>query len=249
VNRTPNGHPDNQMGDPAMQVLVVESQAAAAKSLELLLNAEGHAAFVTDSGEEACDLARIYDYDAIFLAGDLDDMTGLQALRALRTRKVAAPVIMLGDSNVEARVEALAAGADDIMTRPFHKAELLARLTAVVRRSRGHAEAILRTGPIALNLATRQAEVAGQPIHLTPSEYKMLELFSLRKNMTLSKEQCLNHLYNGMSEPEPKIIDVFVCKLRKKIAAANGGDAQIETVWGGGYMLRDTPAASQRLAA
>ncbi|TAJ73836.1 MAG: response regulator transcription factor [Phenylobacterium sp.] len=230
-----------------MQVLVVESQAAAAKSLELLLTGEGHTAYVTDSGEEACDLARLYDYDAIFLGADLDDMTGLQAIRALRARKIAAPVIVLGDSQVEARVEALAAGADDVLAKPFHKAELLARLTAVVRRSRGHTESILRTGAIALNLATRQAEVAGQPVRLTPSEYKILELFSLRKNTALSKEQCLNHLYNGMSEPEPKIIDVFVCKLRKKIAAANNGDAGIETVWGGGYMLRDTP--EQRLAA
>ncbi|MBU1378066.1 MAG: response regulator transcription factor [Alphaproteobacteria bacterium] len=230
-----------------MQVLVVESQAAAAKSLELLLTAEGHTAFVTGAGEEACDLARLYDYDAIFLSLTLDDMTGVQLIRALRTRKIAAPVIALGDGQVETRVEALAAGADDVMTKPFHKGELLARLAAVVRRSCGHADSILRTGNIALNLATRQAEIAGQPIHLTPSEYKMLELFSLRKNTALSKEQCLSHLYNGMSEPEPKIIDVFVCKLRKKIAAVNGGDAQIETVWGGGYMLRDAPA--QRLAA
>lgn len=230
-----------------MQVLVVESQAAAAKSLELLLTGEGHTAYVTDSGEEACDLAKLYDYDAIFLGADLDDMTGLQAIRALRARKIAAPILVLGDSQVEARVEALAAGADDVLARPFHRGELLARLAAVVRRSRGHTESILRTGAIALNLATRQAEVAGQPVRLTPSEYKILELFSLRKNTALSKEQCLNHLYNGMSEPEPKIIDVFVCKLRKKIAAANNGDAGIETVWGGGYMLRDTP--EQRLAA
>ncbi|OHB28027.1 MAG: DNA-binding response regulator [Phenylobacterium sp. RIFCSPHIGHO2_01_FULL_69_31] len=230
-----------------MQVLVVESQAAAAKSLELLLTAEGHTVYATDSGEEACDLARIYDYDAIFLAAELEDMTGVQTLRALRARKVPAPVIMLGDDGIEGRVEALACGADDVVAKPFHQAELLARLTAVVRRSRGHTDSVLRTGPIALNLATRRAEVAGQPIHLTPSEYKMLELFSLRKNTALSKEQCLNHLYNGMSEPEPKIIDVFVCKLRKKIAAATGGDAQIETVWGGGYMLRDQP--EQRLAA
>jgi two-component system cell cycle response regulator CtrA len=236
-----------------MQILVVESQAAAAKSLELLLTGEGHTVYVTDSGEEACDLARIYDYDAVFLALDLDDMTGVQALRALRARKVASPVIVLGDNKIEAKVEALAAGADDAVSKPFHKAELLARLQAVVRRSRGHIDSVLRTGPIALNLATRQAEVAGQPIHLTPSEYKILELFSLRKNTALSKEQCLNHLYNGMSEPEPKIIDVFVCKLRKKIAAATGGDAQIETVWGGGYMLRDAPEqraqAEERLAA
>jgi two-component system cell cycle response regulator CtrA len=89
--------------------------------------------------------------------------------------------------------------------------------------------------------------VAGIPIHLTPSEYKMLELLSLRKNTVLTKEACLNHLYNGPSEPEIKIIDVFICKLRKKIAAAAGGDSQIETVWGGGYMLRD--ARPERVAA
>lgn len=232
-----------------MQVLVVESQAAAAKSLELILTGEGHTVCVTDNGEEACDLARLYDYDAVILAQDLSDMTAVQLVRALRTRKVESPAIVLGDSNVEARVAALAAGADDVLTRPFHKAELLARLAAVVRRARGHADSILRTGPIALNLATRQAEVAGLPVHLTPSEYKILELLSLRKNTALSKEQCLNHLYNGLSEPEPKIVDVFVCKLRKKIAAATGGDARIETVWGGGYMLRDAPAEPQRLAA
>ena len=232
-----------------MQVLVVESQAAAAKSLELLLSAEGHTVTVTDSGEEACDLGRLYDYDAIFMAIDLDDMTGVQAIRSLRTRKIDAPVIVLADANVDARIEALSVGADDAIVRPFHKAELLARLQAVVRRARGHADSILRTGPIALNLATRQAEVSGQRLHLTPSEFKILELFSLRKNTALSKEQCMNHLYNGMSEPEPKVIDVFICKLRKKIAAANGGDAQIETVWGGGYMLRDQPAEQPRLAA
>lgn len=232
-----------------MQVLVVESQAAAAKSLELLLTAEGHTVCVTDSGEEACDLGKIYDYDAIFLAQDLDDMTGVQAVRALRVRKIAAPVLVLGDNDLDARVEALAAGADDVLARPFHKAELLARLAAVVRRSRGHTDSVLRAGAIALNLATRQAEVAGTAIHLTPSEYKILELFSLRKNQALSKEQCLNHLYNGMSEPEPKIIDVFVCKLRKKIAAAADGDSQIETVWGGGYMLRDAKAAPIAAAA
>ena len=89
--------------------------------------------------------------------------------------------------------------------------------------------------------STRRAEVAGEPIHLTPSEYKILELLSLRKNTLLTKEMCLNHLYNGLSEPEVKIIDVFICKLRKKLAQAHQGGALIETVWGGGYMLRDKP--------
>jgi two-component system, cell cycle response regulator CtrA len=230
-----------------MHILVVEDNAATARSIELILKAEGHNVSVTGSGEEAIELVALYDYDAVLLDIELEDITGAEALREIRLRKIGAPVIMLtGSADVDTKVAALAAGADDYMTKPFHKAELAARINAVVRRSRGHTESIIRTGPIALNLNTRTAEVNGIAIHLTPSEYKMLELLSLRKNTVLTKEQCLNHLYNGMSEPEIKIIDVFICKLRKKIAAASGGDSHIETVWGGGYMLRD--AKPERLA-
>jgi two-component system, cell cycle response regulator CtrA len=231
-----------------MHILVVEDNVATAKSIQLILAAEGHNVSVTASGEEAVELTELYDYDAVLMDWELEDITGAEALRELRIKKVATPVIMLtGSADVDSKVAALAAGADDYMTKPFHKAELTARINAVVRRSRGHTESIIRTGAIALNLNTRTAEVNGVPIHLTPSEYKMLELLSLRKNTVLTKEQCLNHLYNGLSEPEIKIIDVFICKLRKKIAAAADGDSQIETVWGGGYMLRD--AKSVALAA
>jgi two-component system, cell cycle response regulator CtrA len=255
VNRdaaaTPTSPGAEPLEDLSVQILVVENNAVAAKSLELSLTGEGHTVYVTDTGEDAVDMAGLYDYDAILLSMELSDIPGLDVLRALRLRKVRSPVIMLGASaDVETKVATLAAGADDYLTKPFHKAELTARLTAVVRRSRGQADSVIRTGAIALDLAARRAEVSGVPIHLTPSEYKMLELFSLRKNHAISKEQCLNHLYNGQSEPEAKIIDVFVCKLRKKIAAAApDGDSQIETVWGGGYMLRDAPAQPQRLAA
>ncbi|WP_068878229.1 MULTISPECIES: response regulator transcription factor [unclassified Phenylobacterium] len=235
-----------------MHILLVEDNEATAKSVKLILGAEGHTVSMTASGEEAVELAEIYEYDAVLMDIDLEDITGIEALRELRQKKNATPIIILsGTTDVETKVASLAAGADDYMTKPFHKSELTARINAVVRRSRGHTDSIIRTGLIALNLNTRSAEVAGQPIHLTPSEYKMLELLSLRKNTVLTKEACLNHLYNGMSEPEIKIIDVFICKLRKKIAAVAGGDSQIETVWGGGYMLRDakTDAKPQALAA
>jgi len=231
-----------------MHILLVEDNEAAARTVKLLLTNAGHNVTHTASGEESVELVEIYDYDAVLMDIELEDISGIEALRELRMRKNATPVIILsGTTDVDTKVSALAAGADDYMTKPFHKSELDARLTAVVRRSRGHTESIIRTGAIALNLNTRQAEVAGVAIHLTPSEYKMLELLSLRKNTVLTKEACLNHLYNGLSEPEAKIIDVFICKLRKKIATAAGGDSQIETVWGGGYMLRD--AKTERLAA
>jgi two-component system, cell cycle response regulator CtrA len=233
-----------------MHILLVEDNPVAAKSIELKLVAEGHNVFVTDLGEDAVELTSVYDYDLMLLDLELSDMDGLEVLRAVRAKRIRTPVIILTASgDIETKVKALTAGADDFITKPFHKAELAARINAVVRRSRGHSESIIRTGNIALNIDTRTAEVCGTPVHLTPSEYKVLELLSLRKNSVLTKEMCLNHLYNGLKEPEVKIIDVFICKLRKKLAAAAQGDNQIETVWGGGYMLRDTPEERQALAA
>jgi two-component system cell cycle response regulator CtrA len=224
-----------------MHILLVEDNEVAAKSIELKLTAEGHNVFTTDLGEEAIELVGLYDYDVVLLDLSLDDMNGLDVLRAIRLEKVRTPVIVVtATADIETKVKALSAGADDFVTKPFHKAELVARINAVVRRSRGHAESIIRTGDISVNLDTRSASVGDVPIHLTPSEYKVLELLSLRKNSVLTKEMCLNHLYNGLKEPEVKIIDVFICKLRKKLAAAAGTGSQIETVWGGGYMLRDT---------
>jgi len=97
----------------------------------------------------------------------------------------------------------------------------------------------VRTGKVVVNLDKRAASVDDQPVHLTGKEYGILELLSLRKGTTLTKEMFLDHLYGGRDEPELKIIDVFVCKLRKKLAQATGGNHYIETVWGRGYVLRD----------
>jgi two-component system cell cycle response regulator CtrA len=231
-----------------MHILVVEDNAATARSIELILTSDGHNVAVTGSGEMAVELTELYSYDVVLMDLDLEDITGLEAVRQMRLKKIGCPVIVVsGSTDIDTKVQALAAGADDYMTKPYHKAELVARITAVVRRSRGHTDSVIRTGPLELNLNTRSVEVAGVRIHLTPSEYKMLELLSIRKNTVLTKEACLNYLYNGLSEPEIKIIDVFICKLRKKIAAAAGGDSLIETVWGGGYMLRD--ARPERMAA
>ena len=225
-----------------MHILLVEDNEVAARSIEMKLAVEGHNTYVTDLGEEAIELAGLYDYDVILLDLGLDDMSCLDVIRALRGAKLRTPIIVLtASSDIESKVKALSAGADDFITKPFHKLELVARINAVVRRSRGHSQSIIETGDISVNLDTRSAAVGGVPIHLTPSEYKVLELLSLRKNTVLTKEMCLNHLYNGLKEPEVKIIDVFICKLRKKLAEASGASSQIETVWGGGYMLRDTP--------
>ena len=121
----------------------------------------------------------------------------------------------------------------------------LARIHAIIRRSKGHSQSIIETGRISVNLDAKTVDVDGAPVHLTGKEYQMLELLSLRKGTTLTKEMFLNHLYGGMDEPELKIIDVFICKLRKKLAQATGDDSYIQTVWGRGYVLKDPSPMGQ----
>jgi two-component system cell cycle response regulator CtrA len=223
-----------------MRVLLIEDDSATAQSIELMLKADGFNVYTTDLGEEGVDLGKLYDYDIILLDLNLPDMPGFDVLKTLRVAKVNTPILILsGLADIDAKVRGLGYGADDYMTKPFHKDELVARIHAVVRPTNGHSQSVIRTGDVVVNLDAKTVEVAGQRVHLTGKEYQMLELLSLRKGTTLTKEMFLNHLYGGMDEPELKIIDVFICKLRKKLAAATGGEHHIETVWGRGYVLRD----------
>jgi two-component system cell cycle response regulator CtrA len=223
-----------------MRVLLIEDDRATAQGIELMLKSEGFNTYVTDLGEEGVDLGKLYDYDIILLDLNLPDMPGFDVLKTLRVAKVDTPILILsGNADIDNKVRGLGSGADDYMTKPFHKEELIARIHAVVRRSKGHSQSIIKTGDIAVNLDAKTVEVNSQRVHLTGKEYQMLELLSLRKGTTLTKEMFLNHLYGGMDEPELKIIDVFICKLRKKLASATNGDHHIEPVWGRGYVLRD----------
>jgi len=223
-----------------MRVLLVEDDSATARSIELMLQSEGFVADVTDLGEDGLEIGKLYDYDIIVLDLMLPDMDGYEVLRRLRASKVDTPILILsGLSELDHKIKGLGFGADDYLTKPFDKRELIARIHAIVRRSKGHSDSVIRTGRLAVNLDTRTVEVDSQPLHLTGKEYGILELLSLRKGTTLTKEMFLNHLYGGMDEPELKIIDVFICKLRKKLSTATGGENYIETVWGRGYVLRD----------
>ena len=233
-----------------MRVLLIEDDSVTAQGIELMLKTEGFNIYTTDLGEEGIDLGKLYDYDIILLDLSLPDMNGFEVLKQLRVARVNTPIFILsGTSDVEAKVRGLGYGADDYMTKPFNKDELIARINAIVRRSKGHAQSVIKTGDVTVNLDAKTVEVGGQRVHLTGKEYQMLELLSLRKGTTLTKEMFLNHLYGGMDEPELKIIDVFICKLRKKLAAATGGEHHIETVWGRGYVLRDPQDAKSIVAA
>ena len=223
-----------------MRVLLIEDDSSTAQSIELMLKSESFNVYTTDLGEEGIDLGKIYDYDIILLDLNLPDMSGFEVLRKLRVSKVKSPVLILsGLAGIEHKIKGLGFGADDYMTKPFHKDELVARIHAIVRRSKGHAQSVINTGDLCVNLDTKMVEINGARVHLTGKEYQMLELLALRKGTTLTKEMFLSQLYGGMDEPEVKIIDVFVCKLRKKLANASGGKDYIETVWGRGYVMRE----------
>jgi two-component system cell cycle response regulator CtrA len=226
-----------------MRVLLIEDDPSVRLSIETMLKSEGMVIDTTDLGEDGLEIAKLYDYDIVLLDLMLPDMDGMELLRRLRHARVVTPVLILsGLGQPENKVRGLGGGADDYLTKPFDKGELVARIHAIVRRSKGHADPTIRTGKLTLNLAARTCEVEGRPLHLTGKEYGILELLSLRKGTTLTKEMFLNHLYGGMDEPELKIVDVFICKLRKKLAQATDGEHYIETVWGRGYVLREPSA-------
>ncbi|MGR3759286.1 response regulator transcription factor CtrA [Roseobacteraceae bacterium NS-SX3] len=236
-----------------MRILLVEDDPTTAKSIELMLTHANLNVYSTDLGEEGIDLAKLYDYDLILLDLGLPDMNGHEVLRQLRMARIETPILILsGADDTESKIKGFGFGADDYLTKPFHREELVARIHAIIRRSKGHSQSIIKTGKISVNLDAKTVEVEGKAVHLTGKEYQMLELLSLRKGTTLTKEMFLNHLYGGMDEPELKIIDVFICKLRKKLSTATGGDNYIETVWGRGYVLRDPQedhmTGGQRLA-
>ena len=223
-----------------VRILLVEPDNSVACSMETMLKSEGMAVYTTDSGEEAGDLAKLYDYDLMTLELHLPDLSGFDVIKRLTAARCKTPILVVsGLAAIQDKVKALNLGAADYMTKPFHKDELVARILALVRRCNGYVESRIEIGKVQLDFNLRIVRVAsGRPIHFTRKEYVLLEALMLRAGKTLSKRDLINHMYGGFDEPETKIIDVFICKVRQKLADADAGACEvIKTVWGRGYTV------------
>jgi len=224
-----------------MRILLIEDDPVVATSIELMLTRAEHTVQSVAAGEEGVHLGRANEHDLILLDLNLPDMSGYDVLRFLRSARIDTPILILsGLASIENKVKGLGFGADDYLTKPFHKDELLARINAILRRSTARPDSIVRCGVLTINLEEQRAHVANKQVPLTKKEFHMLELLAVRVGSTITKEMFLTHLYGGMDEPQMKIIDVFICKLRRKLAEASSGKQYIETVWGRGYTLRET---------
>ena len=225
-----------------MRVLMIEDDVLSNRALVQALRDTGAVVEQVESGEDALDLVKHYDFDIVMLELSLMDMEGYEVVRRMRAARMNTPVLVLSAFvRPQARVKAFAIGADDFITKPYDVSECVARMQAVVRRSKGFSQSVLQVGDMELSLESRTVTIASRPVHLTGKEYAILELLVMRNGMVLTKEVFLNHLYGGLDEPEVKIIDVFICKLRKKLAEA-GARNVIGTVWGRGYTVRDPVA-------
>ncbi len=194
----------------------------------------------TELGQDGLDLGSVFLYDLILLDLNLPDMSGFDVLRSLRLGKIKTPVLILSGLNgIEQKVKGLGLGADDYLTKPFQSDELIARIRAILRRSGDQVESVIRCGDLTLKLDQKRAQMGRRDLGLTTKEYQMLELLAMRQGTPITKDMFLGHLYGGMDEPDQKIIDVFICKLRKKLMQASGGKDYIETIWGRGYVLRN----------
>ncbi len=233
-----------------MRVLLIENETGIAQSIGSMLASERFQVYRTNLGKAGIDLASLGEFDVVVLCVSPLDPSGFEVVRILRAAKISKPTLVVFDfAALEARIKEFGLGPNEYMLNPVPKDELVARIHAVVQRARRPANPVITVGDLIIDLEKKIVEVAGSRVHLTGKEFQMLELLALRRGTTLTKEMLLNHLYSGVDEPELKIIDVFVCKLRKKLAGASHGKNYIETVWGRGYLLRTQLEAETKIPA
>ncbi|MXV35200.1 MULTISPECIES: response regulator transcription factor [unclassified Saccharibacter] len=224
-----------------MRVLIAESDLFISSPLIRMLRNASYTVDHATSGSDTINMLKYYDYDLLITEMSLEDMEGHDIIRQIRRAQITTPIMVISTlMQPQAKVMAFAAGADDYVIKPYDNDELLARVQALMRRAHGFAEPRIKVGPLELDLSSRMISIDGQFLHLTSKEYAIMELLIVRRGAILTKDTFLNHLYGGIDEPEMKIIDVFICKLRRKLQRFGAGH-MITTVWGRGYILAEEP--------
>ncbi len=223
-----------------MHILIIDDDKIANQNIALLLKREQMIPESAHTGHDGLELIKLYDYDLIILDLMLPDIKGIDVLKQVRLQKNNTPILILSAINqTEKKAECLNLGADDYLTKPYERIELLARVKALIRRSCGFSDPNIRIGKMNININTKIASIGDKLIPLTAKEYALLELLALNQGSTISKDNFINQLYGIMDEPpDSKIIDVFLCKIRRKIKALTGDEDYIQNVWGRGYILK-----------
>ena len=223
-----------------MHILIIDDDKITNQNIYLSLKRERMIPESAYSGHDGLELIKLYDYDLIILDLILPDVKGTDVLKHIRQQDITTPILILSALNqTDKKVECLNGGADDYLTKPFETIELLARIKALIRRSHHLSESVIHIGKMDIDMNTKTVYIDKKLVPLTSKEYALLELLALKRGITVSKENCISQLYGVMDEPpDSKIIDVFLCKIRRKIKALTGGEDYIQNIWGRGYILK-----------
>lgn len=189
-----------------------------------------------------------YQYEAVIVSDDMDGQGGRRLVKDLRSRRKRLPIIVFGPTEPQVRIDCFAHGADDVISPETDVEEVLARLRSVIRRSCGWSQACISVGNIVMNTESKSISVGEMPLCLTAKEYQIFELFLLKSNIVITKQNLLDRLYSGLDEPDDRIIGVFLCTLRRKLRQI-GASIDIATMRGVGYMLVPAKPGSDGMRA
>ena len=220
-----------------MRVLVVDDSERLRKALATGLEGQGMVVETAADGQEAIERLHVTPFDVVVLDILMPRVDGLQVLRHVRQAKLPTRILVLSARDqVDDRVEALNLGADDYLVKPFAFSEVKARILALARRYVEEASPVIAAGDVEVDTTTRTAQANGQPLHLTPKEYALLELLVRRRGHVMSRGAIFEQLYASDSDASDSVIEVLMSTLRSKLAAA-GVEHLIETRRGFGYVV------------